>query len=77
MIPFALSILHVDLMVFYPCRCLWRAFSQITRTMPLRLMILHLLQILRTEERTFMISTSILPKVLENPVSLPELYLNR
>ena len=39
---------------FYPCRCLWRAFSQITRTMPLRRMTEHLGQILRTDERTFM-----------------------
>jgi hypothetical protein len=40
--------------VFYPCRCLWRAFSQMTRTMPLRRMTEHLGQILRTDERTFM-----------------------
>src|SRR3989441_12837799 len=39
----------------YPCRCLCRGFSQITRTTPARLMILHLRQICLTEARTFMI----------------------
>jgi hypothetical protein len=55
--PFAICILQFDLMVFYPWRCLWRLFSQITRTMPLRLMTLHLLQIFRTEDRTFIADT--------------------
>jgi hypothetical protein len=55
--PFAICIFQFDLMVFYPWRCLWRLFSQITRTMPLRLMTLHLLQIFRTEDRTFIADT--------------------
>src|SRR5512147_2975184 len=38
----------------YPWRCLCLGFSQITRTTPRRTTILHLLQILRTEDRTFM-----------------------
>jgi hypothetical protein len=37
-----------------PCRWLWRRFMQITRTTPLRRMILHLGQILLTDARTFM-----------------------
>src|SRR3990167_252585 len=37
----------------YPCRCLWRGFSQITRTTPYRRMILHLSQRRLTEARTF------------------------
>src|SRR5262249_36937260 len=37
-----------------PCRCLWRGLAaQITRTTPLRRMILHLSQIFFTEARTF------------------------
>src|SRR5690606_33099039 len=36
-----------------PCRCLWRGFSQITRTTPWRRMILHFSQIFLTLGRTF------------------------
>src|SRR4030095_10694014 len=38
----------------YPCRCLWRGSSQITRTTPLRRTILHLRQIRFTDAITFM-----------------------
>jgi len=43
-------------MVFllYPCLCLCRLFGQITRTTPLRRMILHLLHIFLTDALTFM-----------------------
>ncbi len=37
----------------YPCLCLCRGFSQITRNTPFRLIILHLLHIFFTEARTF------------------------
>ena len=37
-----------------PWRCLWRGFSQITMTRPLRRMTLHLSQIFLTEGLTFM-----------------------
>jgi hypothetical protein len=37
----------------HPCLCLWRGFSQITRTIPFRFMILHLLHIFLTDGRTF------------------------
>jgi hypothetical protein len=40
----------------YPWRCLWRGFSQITRTTPARLMILHFEQIAFTDDRTFISS---------------------
>jgi hypothetical protein len=43
----------------YPCRCLWREFSHITRTIPLRRIMEHLGQIFRTDERTFMVFNSI------------------
>jgi hypothetical protein len=43
----------------YPCRCLWRAFSQITRTIPLRRMIEHLGHIFLTDERTFIDLSSV------------------
>src|SRR5215210_4231915 len=39
----------------YPCRCLCRGFWQITRTRPLRRMILHFSHIGLTDGRTFMI----------------------
>lgn len=41
--------------VFQPCRCLWRASVQITRTTRSRRMILQLRQIFFTEARTFII----------------------
>src|SRR3990172_6585885 len=37
----------------YPCRCLWRGFSQTTRTTPFRRITLHFSQIGFTEGRTF------------------------
>src|SRR2546425_8758026 len=42
------------LRLIYPWRCLCFGFSQITLTTPRRRTILHLAQILRTDERTFM-----------------------
>ena len=38
---------------FYPCRCLWRAFLQITRTTFLRFTMRQLSQRRLTEARTF------------------------
>jgi hypothetical protein len=38
-----------------PCLCLWRAFSQITRTTPRRRMILHFSQTFFTDALTFMV----------------------
>jgi len=38
----------------HPCRCLCRGFGQMTRTTPLRRMILQLRQILFTDAITFM-----------------------
>jgi hypothetical protein len=46
----------------YPCRCLWRGFSQMIRNTRLRRMILHFSQIGFTEARTFM--TTPLPKLI-------------
>jgi len=42
--------------VFHPCRCLWRGSGQMTRTTPLRRMILHLRQILFTDAITFIVA---------------------
>src|SRR5712692_10326716 len=39
--------------IAYPCRCLCFGFEQMIRTTPCRRTILHLLQILLTDERTF------------------------
>src|SRR5512139_4250165 len=39
----------------YPCRCLWRGSAQMTRTTPLRRMILHLRQIFFTDASTFIV----------------------
>src|SRR5882672_6828111 len=44
----------------YPCRCLCLEFSQITRTTPLRWMILHLSQIFLTDALTFINQFSVL-----------------
>ena len=43
--------------VSYPCRCLCFGFVHITRTTPLRWMILQLSQIFFTDARTFMVSS--------------------
>jgi hypothetical protein len=48
-----LSSLLYEREMFHPCRCLWREFSQITRIILARLMILHFRQIGFTEARTF------------------------
>ena len=45
----------------YPCRCLCRFSVQITRTLPLRRIILQFLQIFLTEALTFILITHILP----------------
>jgi hypothetical protein len=42
----------------HPCRCLWRGSGQMTRTTPLRRMILHLRQILFTDAITFIVVAS-------------------
>jgi hypothetical protein len=75
--PFAICILQFNVMVFYPWRCLWRLFSQITRTMPLRLMTLHLLQIFRTEDRTFIADTLPIFKVFYLCAGAPPRKLRR
>ena len=41
---------------FYPCRCLWRGFVQMTRMTPLRLMILQFSQSFFTDARTFILN---------------------
>jgi hypothetical protein len=41
---------------FYPCFCLCFGFSQITMTLPLRLMTLHFSQIGFTDGLTFMVN---------------------
>jgi len=40
---------------FYPCLCLHRLFTQITRRTPLLFMILHFSQIFFTDDLTFII----------------------
>src|SRR5215510_7268965 len=41
---------------FHPWRCLWRGSGQMTRTTPLRRMILHLRQIRFTDAITFIVA---------------------
>jgi hypothetical protein len=62
--PAILATTHSFPMVLdgYPCRCLWRGFSQMIRNTRLRRMILHFSQIGFTEARTFM--TTPLPKLI-------------
>lgn len=44
-----------------PCRCLWRAFVQITRMTPLRFIILQFSQSFLTDARTFIFSIFYVP----------------
>ena len=48
------SVIPRSITLINPWRCLWRGSVQITRTTPLRLMILQLRQIHLTDARTFM-----------------------
>src|SRR3954471_17021036 len=45
---------EIRAMATYPCRCLWRLLEQMTRTRPLRRMILHFSHIGFTDGLTFM-----------------------
>ncbi len=48
----------------YPCLCLWRGFSQIMRTTPLRRTTLHLVQIFLTDALTFMMTPNFINSIL-------------
>ncbi len=59
----------------YPCLCLCFGFSQITRTIPLRCITLHLSQIFFTEGRTFIIFSSL--SVLKATLQIAFIYTGK